>query len=130
VCSACRCDGRWEQRGSAALVTIAQRPGRARITEIGRQGLSRSVAGQAPALPSVDQVQAPSLALLLLPDAGRMPAGRWPDALDPGFHCVGTRRIRGFIVFQLAQCLRTVMLMVPACPESGFLGRAGSTAAR
>src|SRR6266568_1710518 len=36
--SACRCDGRREQRGSAALVTIAQQPGRARITDIKRQG--------------------------------------------------------------------------------------------
>jgi len=40
VFSACRCDGRREQRGSAALVTIAQRPVRARITDIKRQGLS------------------------------------------------------------------------------------------
>jgi hypothetical protein len=36
VFSACRCDGRREQRGSAAPVTIAQQPGRAQITDIKR----------------------------------------------------------------------------------------------
>jgi hypothetical protein len=50
----------------------------------------------------------------LLPDA-------LPDALELGFHCVRTRWIRGFIAFHLAQHARTVMLMVPVCPESGFL---------
>jgi hypothetical protein len=28
------------------------------------------------------------------------------------------------MAFQLVRCLLTVMLMVPVCPESGFLGRA------
>jgi hypothetical protein len=36
-----------------------------------------------------------------------------PDALKPGFHGVGTRWIRGFIAFQLAQRTRIVVLMVP-----------------
>jgi len=40
VFSACRCDGRREQRGSAPLVTIAQQPGRTQITDINRQALS------------------------------------------------------------------------------------------
>ena len=44
-----------------------------------------------------------------------------PDALDPGFHCVRTRWIRGFMAFRLARHVRTVMLMVPVRPESGFL---------
>ena len=43
-----------------------------------------------------------------------------PDALDPGFHDVRTRWIRGFMAFQLARRMSAVMLMVPACPESGF----------
>jgi hypothetical protein len=54
--------------------------------------------------------------------AGRLPdAGRRPDALKPGIHCARTHWIRGFMAFQLAQHARTVMLMVPVCPESGFL---------
>src|ERR1700761_7302665 len=32
------------------------------------------------------------------------PAGRPPDALDPGFHGVGTPWIRGFMAFWLARC--------------------------
>ena len=55
-----------------------------------------------------------------LPDA----AERRPDALDPGFHCARTRWIRGFMTFQLARRTRSVMLMVPVCPESRFLRRA------
>jgi hypothetical protein len=43
------------------------------------------------------------------------------SALDPGFHYARTHWIRGFSAFQLARRTRTVMLMVPACPESGFL---------
>jgi hypothetical protein len=43
-----------------------------------------------------------------------------PDALDPGFHCVRTHWIRGFMTFQLARRTRTVMLMVPVCPESVY----------
>jgi hypothetical protein len=46
VFSACRWDGRREQCGSAALVTIAQQPGRAQITDIKRQGLSPPDAGR------------------------------------------------------------------------------------
>jgi hypothetical protein len=40
--------------------------------------------------------------------------------MNPGFHRVRTRRIRGFIAFQLVRRTRIVMLMVPVCPESGF----------
>jgi hypothetical protein len=40
-------------------------------------------------------------------------AGRPPDALDPGLHCVRTHWIRGFMAFQLARRTRVVMLMVP-----------------
>jgi hypothetical protein len=35
-----------------------------------------------------------------------------PDALEPGFHCVRTRRIRGFMTFQRARRTRTVLLAV------------------
>jgi hypothetical protein len=35
------------------------------------------------------------------------------NALDPGFHCVRTHWIRGFMTFQLARRTRDVMLMVP-----------------
>jgi hypothetical protein len=49
-----------------------------------------------------------------------MKIGPLPDALEPGFHCVRTQWIRGFIAFQLARRARTVVLMVPAWPESGF----------
>src|SRR5690348_12122306 len=44
--------------------------------------------------------------------------------MKPGIHCVRTHWIRGFMAFQLARRTRTAMLMVPVCPESGFLGRA------
>ena len=40
-------------------------------------------------------------------------AGRLPDALDPGFHCVRTPWIRGFMAFRLARRTRIVLLMVP-----------------
>jgi hypothetical protein len=33
--------------------------------------------------------------------------------MKPGFHCVRTHWIRGFIVFPLARRTRIVMLMVP-----------------
>jgi hypothetical protein len=96
VYSACRCDGRREQRGSAALVTIAHRPGRARITDIKRQRLSppnaRRDPGRTPAA---------------------TPAGRCrtlPDALDPGFHCARTRWIRDFTAFQLVLAPELVVL--------------------
>jgi hypothetical protein len=39
--------------------------------------------------------------------------GDLPDALDPRFHCVRTRWIRGFIAVQLAWRTWTMMLMVP-----------------
>ena len=51
-------------------------------------------------------------------------AGRRPNALEPGFHCARTRWIRGFVAFQLARRTRTVRLMVPVWPESGFRDRA------
>jgi hypothetical protein len=36
-----------------------------------------------------------------------------PDALKPGFHCVRTHWIRGFMAFELARRTWIVMLMVP-----------------
>ena len=57
-----------------------------------------------------------------LPDARRTAAGRAPDAMKPGIHCVTAHWNRGFIAFQLARRTRAVMLMVPVWPESGFLG--------
>jgi hypothetical protein len=39
--------------------------------------------------------------------------GRLPDAVKPGFHCVTTHWIRGFMAFRLDQRTRIVMLMVP-----------------
>jgi hypothetical protein len=59
-----------------------------------------------------------------LPDASRMPARRLPNALKPGIHGVRAHWIRGFMAFWLVRRIRAVMLMVPACPESGSLGRA------
>jgi len=56
--------------------------------------------------------------------ASRTPARRLPDVLKPGIHGVRTRWIRGFMAFRLVRRTRIVMLMVSACPESGFLGRA------
>jgi hypothetical protein len=47
-----------------------------------------------------------------------MKIGPLPDALPEASQ---THWIRGFIAFHLAQHARTVMLMVPVCPESGFL---------
>jgi hypothetical protein len=38
---------------------------------------------------------------------------RLPDAMEPGFHCVRTHWIRGFIGFQLARRTQDVMLMMP-----------------
>jgi hypothetical protein len=35
------------------------------------------------------------------------------NALDPGFHCVRTHWIRGFMALQLVRRTRTVVLMVP-----------------
>ena len=78
---------------------------------------------------------APPVPCSPLPDACRTPAGRTGtgiplrqnallNALDPGFHCVRAHWIRGLMAFDLARRIRTVMLMVPVCPESGFIGRA------
>ena len=36
-----------------------------------------------------------------------------PDAMDPGFHGVRTRWIRGFMTFRWQRRTRIVMLMVP-----------------
>jgi hypothetical protein len=52
-----------------------------------------------------------------------MTMGLLPDAMEPGIHCVRSHWIRGFMAFQLVRRIRTVRLMVPMCPESGFLGR-------
>ena len=49
-----------------------------------------------------------------------MKIGPLPDAMEPDIHCVRTHWIRGFIAFRLARRARTVVLMVPAWPESGF----------
>ena len=43
-----------------------------------------------------------------------MKIGPLPDALEPGFQCVRTHWIRGFMAFQLVRRTRTVMLTVPA----------------
>ena len=58
-----------------------------------------------------------------LPDACRT------DAMKPGFHCVRTHWIRGFMAFQLVRRTRTVMLMVSMCPEFGFLRTCRSASA-
>jgi hypothetical protein len=41
--------------------------------------------------------------------------------MKPGFHGVRAHWIRGFMTFQMARRTRIVMLLVPLCPESGFL---------
>ena len=51
-----------------------------------------------------------------------MKIGPLPDVMKPGIHGARTHWILGFMTFQLARRTRIVMLMVPACPESGFLG--------
>jgi len=43
-----------------------------------------------------------------------MVAGPVPDSVEPGFHCVRTRWIRGFIASRLARRTHGLMLMVPA----------------
>jgi hypothetical protein len=53
-------------------------------------------------------------------NAAFMTIGLLPDAMKPGIHCVRTHWIRGFMAFWLVRRIRTVRLMVPACPESGF----------
>jgi hypothetical protein len=57
-----------------------------------------------------------------------MAMGPLPDVLEPGFHCVRTHWIRGFMAFQLVRRTRTMMLVVPTCPESGFSGAAWNAA--
>jgi hypothetical protein len=52
-------------------------------------------------------------AALMLPVRCRTPIGRLPDAVEPGFDCVRTHWIRGFIAFQIARRTQGVMLMVP-----------------
>ena len=49
-----------------------------------------------------------------------MKIGLLRDALDPGFHGVRTHWIRGFMAFRLVRRTRSVMLTVPAWPESGL----------
>ena len=51
-----------------------------------------------------------------------MTIGPLPDAMKPGFHCVRTHWIRGFITFQRARRSRMVMLMVLVRAESGSSG--------
>ena len=43
-----------------------------------------------------------------------MKIGPLPDAVEPGFQCVGTQWIRGFMAYQPTRRTRIVMLMVPA----------------
>ena len=52
-----------------------------------------------------------------------------PDAMKPGIHGVRTHWIPGFIGFHPARNTRTVMLMVPVWPESGFRERRARAAA-
>jgi len=42
-----------------------------------------------------------------------MKIGPLPDAVEPGFQCVRTHWIRGFMAFHRARHVRAVMLMVP-----------------
>jgi hypothetical protein len=42
-----------------------------------------------------------------------MKIGPLPDAVEPGFQCVSTHWIRGFMAFHRVRHVRTVMLMVP-----------------
>jgi hypothetical protein len=44
---------------------------------------------------------------------GNRPTIAPPHPLDPGFHGVRTRWIRGFMASQLALCTRTMVLAVP-----------------
>jgi hypothetical protein len=50
----------------------------------------------------------------------RVTIGSLLDAMEPGIHCVRAHWIRGFMAFQLAQCTRIVLLVVPVWTESGF----------
>src|SRR5215468_6152603 len=42
------------------------------------------------------------------------------NAMKPGIHCVRAHWFRGFMAFRRARHARTVMLVVPMCPESVF----------
>ena len=41
-----------------------------------------------------------------------MKIGPLPDVMKPGFHCVRTHWIRGFMAFQMARRTPVLMLMV------------------
>ena len=56
------------------------------------------------------------------PDAAQLDherAGPHLDAVKPGFQCVKTRWNQGFTAIRPAPPAPIVILMVPACPESG-----------
>jgi len=46
--------------------------------------------------------------------------GPAPDAMEPGFQCVRTQWIRGFMPFRQPWRPRIMMLMVPERPECGM----------
>jgi hypothetical protein len=52
-----------------------------------------------------------SLTIKVIMKLGRLPDA-FPDALEPGFHCVRAHWIRGFMAFQLARRTRSVRLTV------------------
>jgi hypothetical protein len=60
----------------------------------------------------------------------RAPGGRLADAMNPEIQCARTHWIQGFMTFQLVRRIQTVMLMVPVCPESDFLGYAARPRSR
>ena len=51
--------------------------------------------------------------------------GVLPDAMEPGFHCVRTHWIRGFMAFRLARRTRTVVLVRSEVGGGGEVGQAG-----
>jgi hypothetical protein len=63
-------------------------------------------------------LQAPTPRSAATPNQARSLSGAFtafgplPDPMKPGFHCVRTHWIRGFMAFQLARRTQTVMLMV------------------
>jgi hypothetical protein len=63
------------------------------------------------------QVIFPARPWLEVDHEDRSAAGRLPGALDPGFHCVTTHWIKGFMAFQLVRRTRTVLLMVSRDPS-------------
>jgi hypothetical protein len=74
------------------------------------------------ATPVTSASPAPYLRAANVDHDDRPAPGRLPDAMEPGIHCARTPWIRGFIAFQLVRRAWIVMLMVSACPESGFWG--------